>query len=308
MAKVQRSLGNYSTAMETGIGALARSPGSKHIHSFLLELAYSSDTYKSLRLVLATRLRTFHPDITQTKFWQTYGITENANDSFLAGFSCILDLIFQRKPRRYGQLYHHLIVQKPKNILEIGVFNGVNSMQMIESANVLRNPIEPELNFYGLDLFEDMTEGMIGAELSKLPLSEAEVYQKLSVVNANVKLVRGNTFETLPKFKKRFDEKSEKVDFVFIDGGHHVKTIANDWENCKSIISDVGCVFFDDYYVARPEELSEFGCNDLITELLEDSTYHVEILPVIDVFRKEFGELNIALVRVSKRIARGTSR
>ena len=31
----------------------------------------------------------------------------------------------------------------------------------------------------------------------------------------------------------------KKIDFIFVDGGHSVKTILSDWENVKKIMSKI---------------------------------------------------------------------
>ena len=59
------------------------------------------------------------------------------------------------KPRRYKNLNQAIDQLKPKNIMEIGVWNGNQSLQMITAAQKYHSP--EEINYYGFDLFEDLT-------------------------------------------------------------------------------------------------------------------------------------------------------
>ena len=50
-------------------------------------------------------------------------------------------------------------------------------------------------------------------------------------------------------------------DFAFIDGGHSVETIKNDYEWVSENIDKGGMIIIDDYY---DPEVKGFGCNFLV--------------------------------------------
>ena len=79
-----------------------------------------------------------------------------------------------------------------------------------------------------------MNDDILNNELSKMPLSEISVKKFLSKT-ANIKL-----FKALTNYLKNFNE---KVDFIFIDGGHKIETIKNDWLNCKRLLKKFHCYF-----------------------------------------------------------------
>jgi len=57
-------------------------------------------------------------------------------------------------------------------------------------------------------------------------------------------------------------------DLVFIDGGHSITTISQDWEAVKKVIHSDSIVIFDDYYLSdNPEFLKAFGCNAVVESI-----------------------------------------
>ena len=52
---------------------------------------------------------------------------------------------------RYKQLYLLISVLKPKSIIEIGTWNGVNAVNMITASGTL------DAAYHGFDLFEEAT-------------------------------------------------------------------------------------------------------------------------------------------------------
>ena len=142
----------------------------------------------------------------------------------------ILRYLFS-KTKRYSFLLFLILINKPKSILEIGVYNGIRAKEMIEAAKVFNLKID----YYGFDLFEIMNDDILNNELSKMPLSEISVKKFLSKT-ANIKLFKGYSQTTLKNF-------NEKVDFIFIDGGHKIETIKNDWLNCKRLLKKIPLLF-----------------------------------------------------------------
>jgi hypothetical protein len=143
----------------------------------------------------------------------------------------LIYLIFKyyfSETKRYLNIIFLIIKFRPKSILEIGVYKAIRSEEMIRTAKIFNNKI----SFYGFDFFEDMDNYKKISELSKIPLSKRKINDKLKKYSNNVFLYKGNTKKTL----KNFIIKKKKIDFIFIDGGHKIKTIENDWNYCKKLV------------------------------------------------------------------------
>ena len=162
--------------------------------------------------------------------------------------------------KRYSFLLWQVFKKKPKSIIEVGVYNGRRAIELIETAKIFNKKI----NYYGFDLFEDFykKKKMIEKESSKFPLSKKQIERKINFLK-NIELIKGNTRITLLKFSKKI----KKVDFVFLDGGHSLRTIKSDWKNTERIISSNSIVVFDDYYETIDNLKDKFGCNKVIDSL-----------------------------------------
>ncbi len=194
-----------------------------------------------------------------------------------------------KAPKRYHHLYDTIRAISAKSILEVGVWNGGRAVRMIEVAKEQTS----QVSYFGYDLFEDLGEVGYIAELSKRPPTEREVAALLKATGAEVKLFRGNTLETLCVSV----ETLPKIDFVFIDGGHSVKTIASDWSYIEKVLHNNSVVIFDDYWRNR----SDAGCKAIV-DAIDRSQYNVEILPEIDSFNNpDFGRLEISFAKVTKK-------
>ncbi len=192
------------------------------------------------------------------------------------------------KYSRYRHIYLTLLSLRPRTILEIGVYRGIRSYEMISLASDLNSSIK----YYGFDLFEKISKKKINLELSKQPLSKKEIEEKLNnFKNTKVKLISGDTRVTLKKFIKS----KKKVDFIFIDGGHSVKTILSDWKNVKKIMSKKSIVIFDDYY-SDTEIIKNYGCNKVINEIGEE--FNFEILKSTDFIFFNKKKIKNSLVKV----------
>jgi predicted O-methyltransferase YrrM len=191
---------------------------------------------------------------------------------------------------RYKQLFEEINKCKPANIMEIGTWNGNTALKMIESASKYRSA--PNINYYGFDMFENLTEKDYLNEISKHPPSLKTVAELLSSTGANIKLYKGNTHDTLPKYLPELP----KMDFVFIDGGHSIETIRNDWNQISDHIADNGVVIFDDYWVNK----TDHGCKPIL-DSIDTARFRVELLPILDNYlNKNFGRLSIKLAKVTR--------
>ena len=155
---------------------------------------------------------------------------------------------------RYDQLIHAIDLFKPETIVEVGTWNGDNAVRMIKQAQKYRKKVI----YIGYDLFEDASADTDAAELNvkahnAVDAVQAKILQ--ACPGAEIQLIKGNTRDTLTHVA---------ADLCFIDGGHSVETIANDYERCKH--SRV--VVLDDFYVNDAEgkcpDTEIYGCNSLV--------------------------------------------
>ena len=145
--------------------------------------------------------------------------------------------------------------KKPKVFLEIGVFHGVTARNVCE---LLYKIHKNDFKYVGLDLFgvseENKNETIPSTSFSNPfkkfyyniikrqdPYSFTAVSELLNKFKENIHLIQGNSNKILPKMDM------SKVDYVFLDGGHHYNTVKNDLTNCIKVILNGGTVLCDDY-------------------------------------------------------------
>jgi hypothetical protein len=195
------------------------------------------------------------------------------------------------KLQRYGQLTAALREMEVRQLVEVGTWNGNRARELIGAA--LRN--SSHVTYQGFDLFELLTDTDLEEELSKRPPSREDVASHLQAYRRLIRarslltpwrrrdfdfdLHQGYTRDTLPAFREA--QPAYRADFVFIDGGHKVETIANDWEHTSKLLAPTGAIFLDDFY--DNEELAEeFGCNQLIASLEAAPEWEPTVLPAAD--------------------------
>lgn len=203
-------------------------------------------------------------------------------------------LLRTTQPRRYVNLFRTIYERRCRSIAEIGTWNGVHAEQMIRTAAARSDMAS--VRYCGFDLFEDLTEEQLRLEFSKRPPSHDEVLRKLQGTGASIRLVRGNTRETLP----RSLELLRHADLVFVDGGHSIETITADWSAVRSAMHPGMTVIFDDYYPDPVPELTGLGCQGVIDQL-DRSTYAVDVLDPTDSFEQPWGVLRIQMARIALR-------
>jgi len=189
---------------------------------------------------------------------------------------------------RYDELIDWVKMVRPRSIVEVGAWNGRQAVRMIRAAQ----SYSPQVTYTGYDLFELGSDSNDDLELNgKSRVTQADTSEHINThcPDAIVELVRGNTKDTLAK--------KVQADFVFIDGGHSVETIENDYRACE----DCSVVLFDDYYFdlnpTADIDTDRFGCNTLIDQLAasNDPNLSVGLLPVADHF-DHLGSIGIAFV------------
>ena len=83
----------------------------------------------------------------------------------------------------------------------------------------------------------------------------------------NVHLIKGNSNKILKKIDMN------KIDFVFLDGGHDYDTVVNDLNCCKEVINSKGIVMCDDYNLGYAP-----GVKRAIDEFINENKFKCEIV------------------------------
>ena len=190
--------------------------------------------------------------------------------------------------RRYSNILSIILYYKPKSIAEIGVYRGVRSREMIQAAKIFNKNIE----YFGFDLFEMINKKIQKKELSKIPYTKKDVQNKLSK-HAKVKLFKGYTKKTLDKLKNK------KVDLIFIDGGHRLSTIQNDWIKSKKFQKKNTIIIFDDYYLNNKKIIKNYGCNQVVNKI-SDKNYTKKFCFFTDKFIHLKQRLDIKMILLKK--------
>jgi hypothetical protein len=205
-------------------------------------------------------------------------------------------LLITTQPRRYVTLFRTIYERRCESIVEIGTWNGIHAEQMIRVA-AARADVRA-VRYVGFDLFENLSEELLRQEFSKRPPSHDEVLRRLQETGADVRLIRGNTRETLPRSAGLLAE----ADFVVIDGGHSTETIRSDFHAVSGAVRSDIPVVLDDYYVDPGPELAGLGCQSLI-DALDRTRDDVRLLDPVDVIEREAGLLKLRMVLVQKKAA-----
>ena len=192
---------------------------------------------------------------------------------------------------RYDWLVDVVAETNPHYIMEIGTHVGNSAEAMIKEA--LKIPQWGTLNYYGFDLFRELSPEEMTRERSKQPTDIETVRTRLKALSKTpgdllINLYSGDTRETLKGVYS-----GGPMDLIFVDGGHSWETIDADWSNIQKYIGPETVILFDDYYTG---EVGETGCQKLIDGLSRD-IWDVEILPP----QETWGELRINMVRVKRR-------
>ena len=176
-----------------------------------------------------------------------------------------------KKVARYAELYKLVDKYKPQTICEIGTWKGMRARKMLRHASYFhKNP-----HYIGYDLFDDATEELNKKEWNgkgnytiKVVDDYINQYNTNEKLNATWKLHKGNTNDILV---------DTVVDFAFIDGGHSVETIANDYSKLK----DSKVIVFDDYYMPGQDDkvhvdINLWGANKLV-DSIDKTKYIIDV-------------------------------
>ena len=151
---------------------------------------------------------------------------------------------------------NHVNNIKPKNFLEIGVFHGVTARNVCDLLFEIHGN---DFQFTGIDLFEKI--GRVSKDelapktkfnnplksiyykyIVKLdPYTIESVYKLLKKYKNNINIIKGDSNRVLKEISL------EKIDYVFLDGGHKYETVRSDLNNLIDVINKNGIILCDDY-------------------------------------------------------------
>ena len=186
------------------------------------------------------------------------------------------------KQKNIGDLFlKEILNSKPKNFLEIGIFQGVTARNVCELLYKTHNN---SFKYIGIDKFDlDKKENneFIPSVHFKNPLKQfyyryivkENPYSLKSVKNLlkkfdkNVFIFKGDSKIVLPKIDLN------EIDYVFLDGGHSYDTVKSDLNNCKVVVENNGIVLCDDYDLSYAP-----GVIKAIDEFVIKEQYDIKIL------------------------------
>ena len=178
---------------------------------------------------------------------------------------------------------------KPKNFLEVGVFQGVTSRNICEKLNIIN---DGNFLFHGIDLFEDTNKTLDNKEMTikhnklsnpfkhlifniilKKDLHSIDsIYKFLNKFKDSVHLYKGFSDTELPKVGL------SEIDMIFLDGGHSYDTVSSDLSLILKEIKKGKVIICDDY------DQTTYGVKKAVDELNNQVS--------------EIRELNKRLVRI----------
>ena len=187
-------------------------------------------------------------------------------------------------------LLNQIEIYKPKNFIEVGVFQGVTSRNVCEKLYEIN---KENFLFHGIDIFEDTNINIDNKEmtikhnkisnpfkhlifniiLKKNLFSIDSIYSFLKKFKNNVLLYKGFSETQLPKIDM------SKIDMVFLDGGHSYETVKNDLYLILKGIKKNKIIICDDY------DQYSYGVKKAVDELLNQVA--------------EIKQLNKRLVRIT---------
>lgn len=207
------------------------------------------------------------------------------------GFEFLQRIKFKLGIDRKSFVLRHIRENKCRNILEIGVFNGNFALRIIATASEFTGP--QTINYSGIDLFKfKFSDEIKFNEIALTPDKKSDVQKTLELTGANINLFEGFSDIILPQLVG-----VQLFDLIIIDGGHSYDTVKSDFLNSTKLLSDKGCIIFDDYTNLRGETIGKFGINRVIREI-DRNKFNVRISYNRDLFWKSYGPLILRMVKV----------
>ena len=167
----------------------------------------------------------------------------------------------------------------------------------IDYRKVLKkyNSLYKNIEYHGFDLFEGLTKKIHKIEASKFPETLDTIKQLLND-HAKIFLYKGFTNETL----KKFSLNGVNIDFIFIDGGHAVKTIESDFDYSLKIAEKNAYIIFDDFYETGNIDITKFGSNKIF-EKLQLGKNKPKLLPFSDSYETDEEEKVIKMFMIQNK-------
>ena len=176
---------------------------------------------------------------------------------------------------------NEIINKKPKLFLEVGVFHGVTARNVCEALYEIHGN---DFKYIGLDLFEKSEENEnevipntnFSNPLKTIyfryikrqnPYSLDAVEDLLKKFKDNIHLIKGNSNKLLKKIDMN------KINYVFLDGGHEYNTVMNDLNCCSEVIQNNGTVLCDDYDLSHAP-----GVKKAIDEFTTQNKYKCSVI------------------------------
>ena len=194
------------------------------------------------------------------------------------------------KQKGIGDFFlNHVLKKNPKNFLEVGLFHGVTARNV---CDLLSDMHKQNFKFTGIDLFLSEKEIANDEYIPKTkfsnplksfyykyiarldPYSIKSVEKLLKKYEKNVNIIKGDSNKVL---KGIF---LDKIDYVFLDGGHKYETVKNDLINLTEIIHNYGIILCDDYNLSYAP-----GVKKAIDEYVSNNNLSLKI------FKSRFAEI-----------------
>jgi len=139
-------------------------------------------------------------------------------------------LAYLSQPATDRVIYRSIEKRPIRSILELGVGDGVRAERML--AVVSRHQADVELQYTGIDLFEDRPAGA-----PQIALKQA--YQQLRQQRVKVRLVPGDPFEALSRIANYISG----IDLVVVAGDQDPQSMARAWMFLPRMIHSETMVF-----------------------------------------------------------------
>lgn len=147
------------------------------------------------------------------------------------------------KPKGDRAIYRHILRQKCRKILQIGIGDGQRALRMIRAAG--RHHSRGAVQYAGIDLFESRSSvGLWSPEVSQsVPtgLTLKQAYRLLKPSGARVRLIPGDVYEAL----KRSANALGQIDLVVISADQHGECLERSWFYFPRMLHKQSCVLLE---------------------------------------------------------------
>ena len=186
------------------------------------------------------------------------------------------------KQKNIGDFFlKEIFLSKPKNFLEIGIFQGVTARNICE---LLYKIHKDDFRYIGVDIFafDEAKKNRAVPDINfknplkqfyyryikrEHPYSLESVQNLLKKFKKNIEIFKGDSKNILLKIDL------SEINYVFLDGDHSYEAVINDLNNCKIIVENNGVILCDDYDLSYAP-----GVKKAIDEFVTKEQYDIKIL------------------------------